>query len=222
MLFLEFLSKILEKYTTEAILSFVVLKLLTSSTSIKGYVLLIYICDRLRLKAIFSFLMKDILEHPVQTKAHHLALKEFLKYVNNPNYASYMNHIVTTIVSELSNLLYVDSKDMPHKMLLLSRRQFVSLLENRVFELRLAHMQNVRDLVKSNLIVELFARKYLVWIELIYEVTSNRVKDLSINANNYQIYKGFLFIIQDFIKIYIDLVPFVINAINGEVKKDLK
>lgn len=219
---LKLILKAINKYTGEFILFVMVTRLVIMFMKTKVFVLFIYLCNSWKLEFILKVLMKKLRHHPVFAAADSLSLMDYLKYVANPHYREYMRHIIGGIVVDVANTITRNIEQSPQSMFWESKEEFIAELLKYTKRFNATHTNNVLRLAEAEVINSEFARKYLVWVEIAFESLEQRVHDLQYRSNNYFIYEGFLYIVNDMMKLFINKIPMVINSINGGIKKEIR
>lgn len=218
----DILHTVLSKLTLDLFIGVMIMWVLSFITKTKGYVFLIYLSVKLNLGRIFTFLFSRILHHKIYASLKVLKERGFLRYIINSDYRDYMSLISEITYKQINFILKSFEGTIAIDMFYLSREEFVMLLVQLTIEGQTETSHSIRELVRDGKIDNKFSKKYLTWVENVYDGLRKRVSDIGGQPNNYYAYIKFLYILNDYIESYMNTVAPSINMMNGDVKANIQ
>lgn len=209
--------KVAWKYALELVSAYSVIAITRWATRVKGWTVTIWILHSFGFENIVKILLTDIHTHKINTSLHLLKAKDYLRYVNNEDYRKYLRLIVDIVHDEF--LIRLDDLRLylPNMMFKMNQSEFLLHLEKALITVQSAISDRMQSHIGEGELNHKFSDKYMIWTDVLFSLTINRLHDLVTRPNNYHAYKGYLFIICDFISFFNEKLPQVVNTINGDV-----
>jgi hypothetical protein len=217
---LEFFSRILSRYFAEFILTIASLKLITTFLNSKLFLIVLYVFFKFKLP-FFVNLHSRVLNHILFNTLHSVSAKGFLKYVPNQKKKEQLSVCIDILTDGVIRGNTV-SENVISKMLFNKKAKFINELIQYLISIQKMLTESIRDKVSEKKLNQQFAKTFLVFSDMTFEISVYRVKDLGKNAamNNYHIYINFLYILNDLLVIFTNNIPLVVNHFNLRDKKN--
>lgn len=216
---MEFFSRVLSRYFAEFILTIASLKLITTFLNSKLFLIVLYIFFKFKLP-FFVNLHSRVLNHILFNTLHSVSAKGFLRYVPNQKKKEQLSICIDILTDGVVKQNTV-SADVISKMLIFKKAKFINELIQYLITIQKLLTEQIRDKVSDRKLNPQFAKTFLVFSDVTFEISIYRIKDLGKNSgmNNYHIYINFLYILNDLLVIFTNNIPLVVNHFIFREKK---
>lgn len=219
----DFFFLVISKYIAEMVLTVLGAMFIKYLYNSKFMSLLILLSDIVRLNWFQNILIYALNNHKVYSVIDSMfRADEYLKYVKNKDYKRYSGEIVQGMFLHFEEYLkdriwFYCRNSVFENTLTMSKK-----LKDLSIEIRNLMTFAIRSKVHDGLINERFCRKILVHIDYSFETMSMRVEsEVRKSKNSYVAIIDFLFILTDYLKLFKIHFPFIVNSVNGNIKKKL-
>lgn len=207
------------KEIAQWLLMIVIAKSFIGFVKSKWFSILLYFFNLIGSKRPYSYLLHSLENHKVYMSIRKIVNSElFLKYVKNKEYKKYMSVIIHANFANYEKRIKGLVNKHAINSLFTSTNSLVYELKKDIIEDRQISTCTILSYAEEGKINIKFARKYNIFMEVYYETLYNRIDDIKFSSSTIEALNMFLYILCDYVDVYIKTIPHYINEINGDVK----